>query len=946
MDGTALLAQVPAFVRDLVIGKWPGLQVEGMRRCGDSYMQACKDLNTAADKYETEARLTEDAVTGETKDGLAERHRKICKAMRDKAAVCESLGRQFHDTADSAVQTQHLLVMTGIVLAAQLTYDMVLFFQGGGLKALADRLAAEQVMRAATIRFTVGVAENVAAGAARRAALHGAVHAAKVGALSGAAISVGAQTWDIAADVRAGFDVASFLEMVLGGVVGGCAQQFAGLSSNGELKWKDHGLTQSQVSEIRARVERLQPVFEAAGIRHLYNGMVRRLYVLEEHADTMAGPERVTAPRLSPPPTAIDTITPDTPNGTGADHSGEVEADAGPPIDSSGTRVGPATVSDIASVRLDLGDRPPVRIDPDRPMVINAEEPYPFTMNPQDAPADGTGQVVAGLTDSGKVWIRDDGTGEDVWVNGERVSPNQLWVLTEGDAVRVGSDLLGPVRTESIDDSRFPPAELSFGPDEAPLGLARGEQVLVDMGSGAHTPNGTTRKVIVGRDFDGRVWLRDPAPDANGPHHVKVGDKTVVSGDKQYVNPGESVTLGDRVGRLQVKFFREEVLLRFYDDEGVLPIPPNSGALLPFGGGRALETDAYGRVWIRENDPSDTNETYVNGERLGAGERRMLESGDSIRYGTEHIRLQMTPMDAVGDADPVRLTLGSGPEAAPVRLEAGRPIEVGTEGNSPFSSQLRTASGVGDRHAVMVLDHDGRVRIRDTGESDGVWVNGEQIPPRKWVTLPEGADIGLGHDFVGTVRMGAIDDSLLPDARFTFRSERSSIPLGAGSRVHMDTRSLGDRILGKPRREVLMGRDFDGRVWVRDPDVDSSIRIEVDGRTVPPGTKRYVDPDAVVAIDGQHAKLQVVGEGRPLLLRLSDDENIAPFGLRPSEEVRLGGGSDTPLARELARHGCPRITSPFIAISSESCGCVSTTRRRRGPGSAERKSIRPPDRIG
>ncbi|MEU2043443.1 hypothetical protein [Nocardia niwae] len=228
MDSSGLLAEVPSAVRELVLGHWPETDVDGMRRNGDAYLVASGELTSSADRYEIEAAGTEQAVEGATSRALAERHQVVVRSMRDQAAVCQSLGRQCHDVADSAVQTQHLLIAMGIALAAQLAYDALLFFQGGGAKALIDRIEAEQAMAAAAARLAAEVGERAAAGAAQRAALHSAVHAAKIGLLTSAAISGGAQLWDLHDGVREKFDVGAFLEMLLGGVVGGVAGAEAG----------------------------------------------------------------------------------------------------------------------------------------------------------------------------------------------------------------------------------------------------------------------------------------------------------------------------------------------------------------------------------------------------------------------------------------------------------------------------------------------------------------------------------------------------------------------------------------------------------------------------------------------------------------------------------------------------------------------------------------------
>ncbi|WP_040694197.1 hypothetical protein [Nocardia vinacea] len=220
-DVSTLLAELPGFARELVLGHWPKTEVEPMRRCGDAHMQLCQALNTSADRYDAEAGKAEAAVEGDSRAGLATRHRAVAKVMRDQAAVHQSFGQQFYDTANSTLSTQHLLIVAGMTLAAQVSYDALLFFQGGGFKALADRVEAEAAMRAAARELPLAVGERVAAGTAQRVALHGAIHAAKIGAVFGAITSAGAQAWDLIDGNRKAFDVGAFLEQVAGGALGG-----------------------------------------------------------------------------------------------------------------------------------------------------------------------------------------------------------------------------------------------------------------------------------------------------------------------------------------------------------------------------------------------------------------------------------------------------------------------------------------------------------------------------------------------------------------------------------------------------------------------------------------------------------------------------------------------------------------------------------------------------
>lgn len=1200
MEVLSVVAGLPPVARDLVLGHWPETDVEGMRRFGDAYSNACEDLRAYADEYEAASTSTEDALRGATRDGLAGRHYEIGSAIRAKAALCESLGQQCHDMADMAVQTQHLIAMTGVVFALQLAYDMAMFYAGGGVKALGDRLAAQQAMRIAGMRFATGAADKVAAGAARRAALYGAARAAGIGAVSGMAISVGAQIWDIESGVRDGFDGSAFLEMTLGGLLGGAAgaevgrrlaphlfgrllpavrsshgaligrhvgatmllggagglaggiagaapvvalrigeihtlsdlfkivresaitgfgggfvgaagsglrthssgrsslprsreldalvarqgnfstrmnqllasdrppsieylaespvagggrqrsvyrltfhdgtqvlqervpnpteayerffttligdavgalvpavhlagdvvytevipgasgadvvvrepgaghrlaatpsgmrlgvldalmdpglrrrapdewvldrtgrvwsvgpghwagptegrqpsvfaEQFVERDMQGGLRWRNHDLTRSEIAQIRARVELLRPIFEGAGYRSWHESMMQHLDSLDRTAADPAVPEPVTTSQISP---VIDSAAGATTGYTtpSADVGAHVWAEMSPPID-AGHRFSGGETRGANAVRMQLGEGPPVRVVPGKTVIVGTSDTSPFA-----AQLRGQADVVeeharAGTDRAGRVWIRDDGDGGGVWVNGEKLPLHEPRTVSEGDEVALGPDFRATIKMEPIDDSRLPRAQISLGPDETPITLAPGEQVHVDPGDRAHagiesgqdiadgtpgqmggrahkaTGNEPESPVIVGRDFDGRVWVHDPAADSGSPSRVTIGDESVGAG-RHYVEPGETVSMGDKSGRLDVDFFRQAVRIRVYNDSDWLSMLP--GDNLRVGGARFVTVDAYGRVWI--HDP-ESEGIRVNDEWVSPGRGRILESGDIVQYGTVRHTIEFLPMDVRADVGPIQVKLGSGADALRMRLDPGASVEVGANALSPFGPQLRGSDGVHDRHAVINYDNEGRLRVRSTGDPAEVRINGEMIPVGQWVPLAEGVELGLGTDFVATVSANPVEGPRLPPAEIFFESGWKSVELAPGEHLRIDQRSNFKRSDAAPQREVMVGRDFDGRVWVRGPEENSGIRVSVDGEEVRAGEKRYMEPDTDVDFDGRTGRLRVEGEGRPVQLRLSDDATAPLLTLSRRDEVKLGSGPESPLAQEMAARG-------------------------------------------
>ncbi|MBF6171555.1 FHA domain-containing protein [Nocardia blacklockiae] len=1236
MSASDSLAELPACVRDVVIGHWPETDVDGMRCNGDAYLVAAGDLTRSAVRYESEAARTEQAVQGATATGLTERHRRVAKAMRDQAAVCESLGKQCHDVADTTVQTQHLLIAMGIALAAQLAYDAVLFFQGGGAKALIDRLEAEQAMAAATARLAAGVGERAAAGAAQRAALHGAVHAAKIGLLTSAATSGGAQLWDLYSGVRDKFDTGAFLEMLLGGVVGGVAgaeigrrvapgvlRRFGGnavsrtgrlaahlggtmliggagglggglagavpsvflhmdqihsfgdlfkmvresaitgfgsgfvgaagnalrvhaagrdafrspseatrlglrhrdfalhindllrsgppprvetierfsvegksakvverlvfhdgtevihkvvsdpqhahaefLSSlvgdavgarvpavhvvgdhvymeavpgavaadtyprnsfpsevvngpagmrqgvmdvlirlpdrNGdnwmvdpdgnvwgidhsrafekfadeiyvvgpfaenflrygpaeEILWRDHGLTRPELQEIRQGLEQLGPLFRAAGHPDWHDGMMQRMTALEEHAAGGGTGGRGVVPPIQPPqpgaPHGVvgdgravsETPRQDGPAGggdrgrngnLGPRRGGEVDLaprgrrDLPPPADGTGT---PARQEKSAS-RQTVDERTPGEQQPPR-------RTPPADDSPPRPPADEPGSPVR---KPGSDEVREGSTRPDEpTYDGPPTQPQPRLVPSERSADQNHYELAAAPPPAGFTQLYVHPdggyVDVAFtGPDgtRIPQRLVPGQEYVLGRGTDALLENiavdrVSRRHATIMVDELGHVMLRDD----HSTNGTFVDGKQITGGRWVRIYDGQDVMLS-RDLELGVSFQRQMAEVRLFGNDGP--------ALKLYRGGRELEIgremvhpearrrdyisqrhayismDENGRVWIQ--DAGSTNGTKVNGERLGRGERRVLEPGDELFLGGYESRAEFVPTDVSGDVGPVRVRLGSGADVTQVRIAPGETVDVGTGADSPFAQQLRGVRGVGERHATLGLDHDGRLWIRDRPGSEGVWVNGDRIAPNQKVTLSEGDRVGLGPEYQGTAHLGMpTERPQLPPAELYFAPNRRQLPirLGPGEEISVDVSLLnGHTMLGTTGRQVVVGRDVDGRVWVRDPHGDSWHGTKVNGELLPAGEKRYLNVGDEVVFSQVSAHFRL-GEEPPLPLRLSDDENLPPLTLRRGEEVVIGRDRDSPMAEHLA--GNKKVSNRHAVVYRDEYGDV------------------------
>ncbi|MER7454579.1 FHA domain-containing protein [Nocardia beijingensis] len=1225
MDPDSSLAEVPSAVRELVLGHWPECDVDGMRCDGDAYLAAAVDLHHSADRYETQAAGAAQAVQGATAAALTERHRVIAKAMRDQAAVCESLGKQCHDVADSTVQTQHLLVAMGIALAAQLAYDALLFFQGGGAKALIDRIEAEQAMAAVAARLAGQVGERAVAGAAQRAALHSAVHAAKIGLLTSAAISGGAQAWDLATGVRDQFDVGALLEMLLGGVVGGVAgaevgrrvaprvlgwtrrnavsrserfaahmggtmliggagglagglagavpsvllhadeihslgdlfkmvreaaitgfgsgfvgaagsalrvhvagrdafrresgtprigsrhrdfslrindllnsgepprvevierfstegnsakvverlvfhdgtevihkvvsdprhahaeflsslvgdavgarvpavhvlgdhvymevvpgdvaaetyprraypqdvisgpaglrqgvmdvlirvpdrngdnwmvdpdgnvwgidhsrafedfadshyvvgpfaENFLRYGSGDEILWKDHALTRPEVLQIRQRVEELGPVFYAAGHRDWYDGMLQRMTGLQEHAADGGSAGRGVVPPVSPqPPGSTPGMTP----GDGRAVSVTPRQDRPPAFDAQVRNGRPPTphgdeVNRSAIAPRGRRDQPPprgadvsvVRQEESASRVVVDEavaDGRPARNDPQVAgepksrvPVDATdpdGPQSAADKDAALHESRTPRAkpGEPTY-DGPPTRPQPRVQPHERPASRDEYTLAGAPPPPGL-TGHFVHPEGGYvdvvltgpGNTRIPLRLIPGQEYVLGRGQGAlleHIASDpvSRRHATLMVDDRGHVLIRDE----NSMNGTFVDGKQLADGQWVRLYDGQQLLLS-RDLELGVTFERQIAEVRLFGDDGPTftlhrgrEVDIGRGLIHPEAEYRrtvssshaTMGMDADGRVWIR--DAGSMNGTKVNGDRLAEGENRTLAPGDALQFGGYRSQADFIPLDAALDASPVQVRIGSGTDVTSVRLEPGKPVIIGTDENSPFAPRLRGVRGIGEQHATLGLDHDGRLWIRDHRGSEGVWINGDRITPNQRVTLSEGDSVGLGPEYVGTARIGGEQSRELPPAELRFGQGRQRIPirLEPGREVSVDISELNGHamVLGRPGRQVTVGRDLDGRIWVLDPVHDSWTPVRVNDEVVPQAEKRYLNGGDEVKFGDVPTRLRF-GEEPPLRLRLSDDENVPPLTLRRGEEVVLGRGPESPMADQLA----------------------------------------------
>ncbi|MEV3959921.1 FHA domain-containing protein [Nocardia sp. NPDC050193] len=705
------------------------------------------------------------------------------------------------------------------------------------------------------------------------------------------------------------------------GRIGAFAKQFLDYGpAEGTVQWKEHGYSRAEVAEIRQRVDQLQPVFSALGRNDWHEGVVQRL---DGMSDAAPPPHSADSGFVVPPhqgpgdaPGQARRTTMDSQQHVPADrNSNRAPAREGRPetADPRG-QVRPPARQDRAVPRVDTGDdhtrgdrdgdpgsaRPPGTVD----VRATADEP-PAGPVPREESYDGP-------------------------------PTRPLQRIAAGNRERDAYDLAGaPPSAGQTRFYRHPESghvDVVFTPpggNELPLRLLPGNEYVLGSGRDALLHNVASeyvsrRHATIRVDDAGHVFLRDD----NSLNGTFVDGKQMTGGEWVRVYDGQQLMLS-RQFDLGLDFRRQVADVRLFGNDAA-PLRLHRGQSIGIGRDfvqRPNNTDLVtmskdhfvigmddsGRVWIQ--DDGSTNGTRVNDEPLAPGEKRTLRPGDSLRFGLTRGEAQFLPADGSVGAPPIQFRFGIGPEAVPAQLQPGRSVPLGTDPNSPFGRQFSRYQGISERHATLGMDYEGRVWIRDNPGSNGVWVNGDRIAPNQRVTLKDGDQVALGPGFIAPAHLGG--EAVHPPAVLYFPPDLRIQPirLDPGQEIPVPVRYIagGSEVpsgwvqqIRTGMRDVFVGRDPDGRVWVRDPQPELHPATEVNGRPLAAGEKRYIGPEDTVSIDGKRSRLEV-GDERPLSLRLSDSRHVPPLHLNRGEEILVGRDRTSPMADQLGPH---RSVSP------------------------------------
>ncbi|MEV0110411.1 FHA domain-containing protein [Nocardia sp. NPDC050799] len=703
------------------------------------------------------------------------------------------------------------------------------------------------------------------------------------------------------------------------GRIGAFAKQFLDYGpAEGTVQWREHDFSPAQVSEIQQRVEELRPAFSALGRSEWHDGVLQRL-------DGMADAAR--------PPSAADSggvVPPPHPPGDAPGQARRVTADTQQHIPAE--RRANQNIVAPRDGRPESGDqraqvRPPAGQDRSVPRVDPGEIRAPgnrVSGSESTPPPENIGRRAA--ADEQPV----DGTPvpREESFDGPPTRPLQRIESDNRPPDRDAYELAGapppPGQTQFFRHPDSGHVDVVFTPpggNELSLRLMPGTEYVLGSGRDALLHNVASeyvsrRHATIRVDDAGHVFLRDD----NSLNGTFIDGKQMTGGEWVRVYDGQQLMLS-RQYDLGLDFRRQMADVRLFGNDAP-PLRlhrgqevgigrdfvqrPNSADLRTMSKDHAVVgMDDDGRVWIQ--DDGSRNGTKVNDEPLAPGEKRTLRPGDSVRFGLTRGEAQFLPADGSVEAPPLQMRFGNGPEAIPMQLQPGRSVLLGTDQTSPFARQLSGHQGISAEHATLGMDYEGRVWIRDHPGSNGVWVNGDRIAPNQRVTLNDGDQVGLGPAFLAPAHLGGA--SVHPPAVVHFAPELRLPPirLDPGQEVSVPVRYWVSESDGPSNfvqqfktevRDVFVGRDPDGRVWVRDPQPDLPPPTQVNGRTLEAGEKRYIGPEDELLVDGHRSRLEL-GNEKPLALRLSDSRDAPPLHLRRGEELLIGRDPASPIADQL-----------------------------------------------
>ena len=465
-----------------------------------------------------------------------------------------------------------------------------------------------------------------------------------------------------------------------------------------------------------------------------------------------------------------------------------------------------------------------LRLTPGSEMMLGQIKDSPLTAVFGEFAGMSRNHASIGVSTDGDVWIRDNGSGNGTWINGDRISAGRKVLLYSGDTLKMGG-LETRVAAEPkpaelrwisrrLNEPCFemnmvvrPGSEVSLG-DETFSPLLRGI---------AEQPRVARNHATVGVTPEGRAWIRD-----NGSTEgTEVNYRRIRPHEPVALSNTDDVSLGDDVlGRLIRTHSSERppldlLLLAAGGRTTRVHIPAReelklgSAADSRLAGERGIAPDHArigvhpdGHLWVR----AAAGATFVNDERLVGTEPTRLRNGDVVRLGRryEFVARFTEPLRLESEPQPVALWMRGLGHAQPLRIDPGSDLLLGCSKGSPLHELLSGDDHVSHNHASIGVHPSGRVWIRDNGSRNGAWLNGKRIESGRKIGLRPADVIRIGQ-FETTVEFSAppLPDSIeLVDRSVETNKaveDMALIPPAVYDRImeHLEALSSGGVKLGK-----------------------------------------------------------------------------------------------------------------------------------------------------
>jgi glycerophosphoryl diester phosphodiesterase/pSer/pThr/pTyr-binding forkhead associated (FHA) protein len=509
--------------------------------------------------------------------------------------------------------------------------------------------------------------------------------------------------------------------------------------------------------------------------------------------------------------------------------------------------------------------------------------------------------VTIGSGRDGQLWIRDDGSANGTWVNGDRLPPNHEYLLRDGDVIRLGD--------YEITARCTPPGpepvtvRLTRGGDVVPLRLTPGSEMTLGqiedsvLATVFGESEGMSRNhASIGVTWDGHVWIRD-----NGSlkgtwineHRITPGRKVLLYSEDKLNMGGVAtrVTTEPEPAELvwmvrlthEIRMFKilvrpgTEVSLGS-EESSALPrriaeLPGVEPSHVTFG------VTPEGRAWIRDN--GSPQGTRVKDRRCPPFERVMLRDNEAVTLGEDGPGFALLAHSTDRPALDLRLVGRDG--ETEVQIPARTELKLGSHADSPLAG----VNGIAPDHARFGIHPDGYVWVRDTGSRAATFVNGERVGTEP-IRLRDGDVVLLSwHEDLPMASLLGVEFTVRFDEPARLEYEQVPVALsmpGLGQAEPLQIDLGSDVLLGRaeasPLHELLGSNDSvadshasigvhpSGRVWIRDNGSTNGtwlndVRIE-EGRKIP------LRPGDRIRIGELETTVEFSAPPLPDIIRLAD----------------------------------------------------------------------------